>query len=241
MSHQPLPEPISVSAGRFDPEQAQPVPARRPRCRALTADGHRCKNNVVGALHLCYSHYRNRVPALPDPQRISVPLLEDRSAIQLMTTQILHGILSNRLEPARARAALYALHIVALTVERPPRAAAAPAEAPEPAVCRLGRDHQGFISADGDLTDPPLNPSCVVTDSDESAATLMETLESPNRVDPDHAAPDPPPLDPTHDADNCPCLTCCDYRDYIAELAAQIRGDDAPRGCRKRARASMAT
>lgn len=236
MSTQPIPEPVPVSAGRFDPDQAQPAPEKRPRCRALTADGHRCKNLTVGALHLCYSHYRNRRPALPDPERVVVPLLEDRSAIQLMLTQVLHGILSRRLDPQEARAALYALHIAALTVPRPPRASA---EAPEPAVCRLGRDHQGFISADGDLADPPLNPSCAVAESDQAAATLMDTFDPPNRVDPEDAAPDPPQPDPTHNPDTCPCYICSDYRDYIAQLTHKIQSCGSHRR-RQRARPTHA-
>ena len=240
MSTQPIPEPIPVSAGRFDPEQAQPAPAKRPRCRALTADGQRCKNLTVGALHLCYSHYRNRRPALPDPERVAVPLLEDHSAIQLMLTQILHGILSRRLDPQEARAALYALHIASLTMPRPPRTA--PAEAPEPAVCRLGRDHQGFISADGDLADPPLNPSCAVAESDQAAAALMDTFDPPNRVDPEDAAPDPPEPDPTHNPDTCPCYVCSDYRDYIAQLTRKIQSYGAPVSRRRQpTRASVAT
>ncbi|MGA8906504.1 MAG: hypothetical protein WB524_02725, partial [Acidobacteriaceae bacterium] len=115
MSEQSLPQPIPLAAGPFDPSRAQPAPAQRPQCRALTSDGHRCKNKVVGGLHLCFSHYRNRRPALPEPRNASVPLLEDHSAIQLMATQILQGVLSLRIDPLRARAALYALHIAALT------------------------------------------------------------------------------------------------------------------------------
>jgi hypothetical protein len=237
MSTQPMPEPIPVVTGRFDPEHPLPAPEKRARCRALTADGHRCKNLTVGALHLCYSHYRNRRPALPDPERVSVPLLEDRSAIQLMLTQILHGILSRRLDPQEARAALYALHIAALTVPRPPRI---PAEDLEPAVHHLGRDHQGFISADGDLAQPPLNPACVAADSDEAARNLMDKPEPPNRVDPEDAAPDPPNPDPTHNLETCPCFTCSDYRDYHAELTRKIQGYNAPRRCRERARTSVA-
>ena len=241
MSTQPMPEPIPIPAGRFDPEQAQPAPERRPRCRALTADGHRCKNLTVGALHLCYSHYCNRRPALPDPERVSVPLLEDRSAIQLMLTQILHGILSRRLDPQEARAALYALDIAARTIPRPPRLPAAPAEAPEPAVHHIGHDHQGFISADGDLADPPLNTSCAVAKSDEAAAALMNRPEPPNRVDPEDAAPDPPLPDPSHDSETCPCHVCSDYRDWIAERIRKFQSESAPPRRRQRAQASAAS
>lgn len=258
MPDQQLPEPILVSRGPFDPAAGHPAPPSvRPRCRALTTDGHRCKNYVLGGLHLCFSHYRNRRPALPEPQNVSVPLLEDRSAIQLMTTQILHGILSNRLEPARARVALYALYVAALTVPRPPReqpsrpqpsrrqtAEAASPEAfqPDPtessqqasadafqsdttddSVCRLGRDHEDFISADGDLDASPLNPSCTVAESAEAAHQLLKTLQPRNHCDPALDIPDPLLPDPSHDSDRCACFTCADYRAHIDRLTAKIR------------------
>src|SRR5579863_9390351 len=165
MSDQQTPQPILITKGRFDPAQASPAPSRRPHCRALTVDGHRCKSYVLGGLHLCYSHYRNRRPALPEPRQVSVPLLEDRSAIQLMATQILHGILSNRLDPHRARAAVYVLHVAASTVQRPPRPRLADPEPPAESVSSLGRDFEDFISADGDLAEPELNPSCSVAES----------------------------------------------------------------------------
>jgi hypothetical protein len=231
MSEQSLPQPIPLAAGPFDPSRALPAPAQRPQCRALTSDGHRCKNKVVGGLHLCFSHYRNRRPALPEPRNASVPLLEDHSAIQLMATQILQGVLSLRIDPLRARAALYALHIAALTLPRQvaPTAPAAPAE-PEPAadsVYRLGRDHEDFISVDGDLTAPPLNPSCSVPASDEALRELLDTLQPLHHGHPENEPEDPPQLDPTHDADRCQCFTCTDYRAWIAQKIEDAR-DPAP-------------
>src|SRR5579859_1514003 len=177
MSDQQTPEPILITKGRFDPAQARPAPSRRPHCRALTVGGHRCKNDVLGGLHLCFSHYRNRRPALPEPRNVSVPLLEDRSAIQLMATQILHGILSHRLDPQRARAATYVLHVAALTVPRPPRPRLADPEPPAESVSALGRDFEDFISADRDLPAPDLaeaelNPSCSVAEPGEATAEL---------------------------------------------------------------------
>jgi hypothetical protein len=248
MSDQPIPEPIPLASGPFDPANAQPAPAQRPRCRALTVDGHRCKKHVLGGLHLCYSHYRNRRPALPEPCKVSVPLLEDRSAIQLMTTQILHGILSHRLDPIRARVALYALRITALTLPRPAAPPRSQAEDPEPSraessesvpaqsvpadqvVCRLGRDHEDFISADSDLADPPLNPACSVPESVEAVRELLDTLEPSSHCHPELEVEDMPHPDPTHDYERCRCFTCADYRGRFAEWMEQARVREAAGG-----------
>jgi hypothetical protein len=231
MSTEPLPEPIPLSSGSFDPSRAQAPPAGRPQCRALTIDGHRCKNKVLGGLHLCFSHYRNRRPALPEPRNVSVPLLEDRSAIVLMTTQILHGILSHRLDPLRARAALAALRIAALTLPRPaapPRSASAAAAAPEPddTVFRLGRDHDDFISADGDLSAPGLNPSCSIPESIHAIRELLDTLQPRSSCHPELETDMPHP-DPTHDIEHCPCFTCTDYRTRIQQLTEDLEAGSA--------------
>jgi hypothetical protein len=225
MSIEPMPEPIPLPSRPFDPSRAQPAPARRPRCRALTVDGHRCKNYVLGGLHICYSHYRNRRPALPAPRYVSVPLLEDRSSIQLMTTQILHGLLSNRLETRRARASLYALRIAALALSRP--LVPSNSDPAEDLVCRLARDHEDFISADGDLADPPLNPSCSVPDSIDAVRELLDTLEPENHCHPELDPGDMPRPDPTHDVDRCVCFTCRDYRARVEEYKENLQQVDA--------------
>jgi len=210
VSTQPMPEPIPVPIGAFDPDRAQPVPARRPRCRALTVDGHRCKNYVVGGLHLCYCHYRNRRPALPEPSQVSVPLLNDHASIQLVATQVVQGLLSLRLDPIRARSVLAGLRIAALTLPRPARP-----RVPEPVedtVFRIGLDNGDFICVDGDLTDPPLNPSCSIPESAEAARHLLETFEPVSRCHPEDSEPDRVHVDPTHNPETCPCFTCADAR-----------------------------
>jgi hypothetical protein len=228
MSTQPMPEPIPVATGAFDPDRAQPAPSQRPRCRALTVDGRRCKNFVVGGLHLCFSHYRNRRPALPHPTRVSVPLLENHAAIQLVTTQVVQGLLSLRLDPLRARVALAALRIAALTLPRPARPSVP--EAPEDSVCRLGRDHEDFISADGDLADPGLNPACSVPESVDAVRTLLDTLEPESHCDPELEQPDVPPVDPTHDHQRCPCLSCADSRADRAQWLEAARFSESAAG-----------
>lgn len=226
MSSQPLPQPIPCAAAPFDPAAGRPVPSVRPVCRALTVDGHRCKNKALGGLHLCYSHYRNRRPALPDPHNVSVPLLEDRSAIQLMATQVLQGLLSGRIDPLTARAAIATLRIAAATVPgllRPLPRQQDGAPPPEETVCHIGRDHDDFISADGDLAEPPLNPSCAVAESADAARRLLESFQPVSRCDSESEDPDLPPHDPAHDWERCACFSCRDFRDAIQQRIQHAR------------------
>ena len=129
-----------------------PVPCNlpRPHCRAIKTDGTRCNGLVLKGLHLCWSHFHHRHPALADKDHISIPLLEDHASIRLVMTQIVHGLLSMKLDPARAKAAIWAAQVAAHTLPRPARLKGNEPEG-EP-VHRLGADHDGLISAD---PDPP--------------------------------------------------------------------------------------
>jgi hypothetical protein len=223
MPDQPLPTPLSTFAP-FDPAKAQPVPSRRPQCRALTVDGHRCNNHVLGGLHLCFSHYRNRRPALPEPHKISIPLLENHAAIQLVATQIVQAVLSHTIDPLHARVALRALRIAAMTLPKPVAPPADPAgSAFDDTVCRIGRDHEDFISADGDLAAPELNPSCSVAESADAARTLLDTLEPASHCHDEDVADDRPALDPTHDFERCICHACAGYRRWMEEVRERDR------------------
>ncbi|HTV14547.1 MAG TPA: hypothetical protein VME68_07515 [Acidobacteriaceae bacterium] len=223
MQDQPLPEPIPVSGAPVAHARVHPVPAQRPQCRALTAGGHRCKNKVVGGLHLCFSHHRNRRPALPDPRRVSVPLLEDASAIQLMATQILHGILSRTLDHDTARAATALLRVAAMTLPRPRSRVAEPDDRAGDTVCHVARDYEDFISADGDLDEPELNPSCSVPESVEAVRELLDTFDPQNHCAPEDRREERPALNPTHNWEHCPCFTCADYRRWIADANERDR------------------
>lgn len=233
-NNEPLPEPIPYPTGPLDSAHAKPIPAKRPQCRALTAGGYRCKNKVVGGLHLCFSHYRNRRPEFPEPRNLSIPLIEDRATLQLVSTQIVQGVLSNRIDPVRARIAIAALRIAALTIPglykpiAPPKEAVTPgqtsAEAPEDTVCHLGRDHEDFISADGDLDEPPLNPSCSVAESDAAARQLLDTLQPVSHCPPEDEDPEIVIPNHEHDWEKCPCFTCADYR---ADIRRRMERDQA--------------
>ncbi|MGB6608622.1 MAG: hypothetical protein WBE63_02740 [Acidobacteriaceae bacterium] len=192
-----MPEPITIS-----PEAAIPTqPTPKPQCRAIRTDGHRCRGIALAGLHLCYAHYHHRFPSLADPDHLSVPLLEDAASIQLLMTQVAHGLLSNKLDPARARTAIWAAQVAAYTLPRPARL-----KDPEPQgdpVHRIGFDHESLISAD---TAPGENLANLNYLCHAPATTdeIWETLDTPHSVnqppidqryiDPWHCAPPPQPI-----------------------------------------------
>jgi len=134
---------------------ASPVPEPKPHCRAIKTDGHRCRGLALDGLHLCYHHFHHRHPALADKDHISVPLLEDHASIQLVMTQIVHGLFAHTLDPVRARTAIWAAQVAAYTLPRPARLTGnEPLGEP---VHRIGFDHDGLISADPDPA-PTSNP-----------------------------------------------------------------------------------
>lgn len=144
-----MPEPIATSTEATTPSQL-------PHCRAIKTDGTRCNGVVLKGLHLCWSHFHHRHPALADKDHISIPLLEDHASIQLVMTQIVHGLLSMKLDPARAKAAIWAAQVAAYTLPRPARL-----KGNEPVgepVHRIGADHDGLISTDPDPAPCTLHP-----------------------------------------------------------------------------------
>ena len=187
------------------PTEAPTPPLDNPRCRALTVSGQRCKSTCLDGLHLCHTHYNYRHPALPDPKHVVVPFLEDDASITLMLTQVTHGLLSNQLDPVRARTTIYGLQVAALVIankdRREARAARAaaqaaktgaplPAPVPDEQVSRLGYDHEGFISADGDLPEP--NPLCPELSAGPVPWDLADQIHPHNQPAPDQRFGDPP-------------------------------------------------
>jgi hypothetical protein len=212
---------MSDDANALNPEtQAQPNPepgaqcpapgARNAPCRAITTAGQRCKNDALDNSHLCYSHARHRHPTLPHPTQVSIPLLEDHASVQLVTTQVIHGLLTLKMEPDRARTILYALSIVASTLPRfarlpAPNPPSAPnpepgARHPEPdhtQVHTLTLDEYGPISADGDQPAPNAHWSRPAPGVDPLA--VLDA--APN-------TPRPDPLPATEPLTHCECPTC---------------------------------
>ena len=182
--------PESISA-------APATPQPKPQCRALTTDGHRCRSTVLNGLHLCYSHYHHRFPALPDPDHVSLPLLEDGPSIRLLMTQVAHGLLSMKLDPVRARTTIWAAQVAWSTLPRPARLTAP--EPPGDPVHRIGFDHESLISADGDLSE--LNHLCSVPAAAEAIPrnTVNQPAPEFRYTDPAHPAPPPQPIPAPYD------------------------------------------
>lgn len=97
-------------------------------------NGSRCHSPALRGLNFCY--YHNRLHLLASPARtvpadgsaavlvpevsesFHLPVLEDRSAIQVALSQILDALASNRLDPRRASVLLYGLQVATQNVER---------------------------------------------------------------------------------------------------------------------------
>jgi len=89
------------------PQPAAPAPPPR-RCRSLTVRGRQC-----------IAHARHRFPVCPQGPKVAIPLLEDLDTIQVVATQVAHGLFTEILDPWRAGKILYALQVAALTIPRP--------------------------------------------------------------------------------------------------------------------------
>ncbi len=207
---------MSVDATALNPETHLPsteIPAaRNAPCRAVTTAGQRCKNDALDNSHLCYSHARHRHPTLPHPTQVSIPLLEDHASVQLVTTQIVHGLLTLKMDPERARTILYALSIVASTLPRLARLPTPNPSAPTPEpnhgspeprtpgysqVHTLALDEYGPIAADGDQPAPNAHWARPAPGVDPLA--VLDA--APN-------TPRPDPLPSTDPFTHCECPTC---------------------------------
>ena len=97
----------------------QPTPQQpRRRCRSLTVGGIQCLACAVRGEEFCVRHIRNRFPVCPTGPRTAVPLLEDLATIQVVATQVAHGLFTETLDPWRAGKILYALQVAAMTMPR---------------------------------------------------------------------------------------------------------------------------
>ncbi|MGA7521848.1 MAG: hypothetical protein WBW84_05170, partial [Acidobacteriaceae bacterium] len=68
---------------------------------------------------------------------------EDHASVQLVLSQITHGLLSNKLDPERARALIYACQVAAATMPRPPRLPTPPQSPQTSGAPSLSRQHLG--------------------------------------------------------------------------------------------------
>ena len=89
------------------------------RCRSLTVRGVQCRQAALRGQDFCIQHFDRNTPTLGRTGSIAVPLLKDHSAVQLMLTRILHGLLNRQLEPLIATKAIACCRVAALTFPRP--------------------------------------------------------------------------------------------------------------------------
>ena len=116
MYQQLMPPDHTTEAGNPDETRFQ--------CRHVYTDGHRCGSPALKEENFCYFHHTSRRP-IQDParrrrrqSRFSVPLPEDRSAIQLTIGQVLQKLANNDLDPRRAGLLLYGLQIASLNLPK---------------------------------------------------------------------------------------------------------------------------
>ena len=84
-------------------------PIRRYQCRHIFTDGHRCGSPCLRGKNFCYYHHSARAPKpqtgprdLHDPYNnppnqttLTLPVPEDRSAVQLALGQIMNSLVIN--------------------------------------------------------------------------------------------------------------------------------------------------
>ena len=90
------------------------------QCEHVKVNGVRCGSPALRTRRLCYFHFMSRLPRIE-----LVPILEDGNAIQAGVRQIIHGMLTGRVDTKQAALALYGLQIAAGNLPRvqtePPR------------------------------------------------------------------------------------------------------------------------
>ena len=95
-------------------------------CRHIMPNGARCHSPAMREMNYCYFHARlhrlgsthtGSKPAAKD-EPLKLPILEDRSAIQVALYQILDKLCSSNLDTRRAGLLLYAVQIASQNVER---------------------------------------------------------------------------------------------------------------------------
>jgi hypothetical protein len=90
-------------------------------CRHIKPNGSKCQSPALKGMPYCYFHGRlhrsEKVVARADDS-LELPLLEDRSSIQVALSRILNALGSAKLDTRRAGLFLYGLQIASQNVER---------------------------------------------------------------------------------------------------------------------------
>jgi len=114
------------------------------RCRCLTVAGRQCLKNALAGEKFCHEHKQHRRPVCPQKDSVEMPLLEDLSAIQLVTSQVSQGLFADTIDPRRAGKILYACQVAAMTMARPSTVKTEPANDYDP-VTEVFKDDNGEL------------------------------------------------------------------------------------------------
>ena len=89
-------------------------------CRHIMPNGKKCRAAALRNMPYCYFHTRvhelTRSKSKPKNQPLELPVLEDRSAIQLALAQILDALATARIDHKRAGLLLYGLQIASQNI-----------------------------------------------------------------------------------------------------------------------------
>ena len=92
-------------------------------CRHIMPSGARCHSPALRDQPYCYFHtslHRSAAQkSVFDDPSLTLPALEDSSAVQIALTQVLGALSSSKLDPRRAGLLLYGLQIAAQITSRP--------------------------------------------------------------------------------------------------------------------------
>jgi hypothetical protein len=129
---------------KFDPENPDPNIIRA--CRSLTTRGIPCRQRAVKGQDFCVRHFERNKINLSISDQVAVPLLEDDSAIQLMLTKILSGLLNGQIQGSIASKAIYCCQVANSTLARAERKKSGDKPAPvEEPVVELHFDYAGNL------------------------------------------------------------------------------------------------
>ena len=90
-------------------------------CRHIKPNGSRCQAPALQGMPYCYFHnrlHRSQKVVAREDESVELPLLEDRSSIQLALSRVLSALGSAKLDTRRAGLFLYGLQIASQNVER---------------------------------------------------------------------------------------------------------------------------
>jgi hypothetical protein len=92
-------------------------------CRHIKASGNKCESPALKDKAYCYYHHRAyaRSHRAVDPHgasRLEIPLLEDRSAVQMALSEVVEALAGHRIDLKRAGLMIYALQVASSNAKK---------------------------------------------------------------------------------------------------------------------------